>query len=376
MRLKPLVMLGLVLAAVFAAGAFSRTQHNRISVSKNGSGSGTVTSDAPGPNASPINCGSSCTGYFKEGFTVTLSASPDSGSTFSGWGGACGGTGSCSVTIPLPADVLTINVSATFTAPPKYLLTVANAGAGKGTVQSTPTGINCPGACANGFVAGTSVVLTATPDAISVFASWAGACSGTQPTCTVTVDQAKSVTATFDQKPFTVSVSRTGTGAGTVTSSPAGIACGTTCSADLAGNVQLTATPTAGSAFTGWGGACSGTGACALTMDAAKEVEARFADTAAPLVKARPGAGKRGKTVRLRYSVTDASGRVTVRVKVLRGKKQLAAIAHPAAAIRAGDSVAWRVPASLKPGALRFCVVATDPAGNTSASSCAALRIT
>jgi hypothetical protein len=38
MRLKLLVMLGLVLAAVFAVGAASRTQHNRITVSKNGSG--------------------------------------------------------------------------------------------------------------------------------------------------------------------------------------------------------------------------------------------------------------------------------------------------------------------------------------------------
>jgi len=93
---KPLVVLGLVLAAVFAVGASSRTQHNRILVTKNGSGSGTVTSDAPGDNATAINCGTVCSGLFKA-VTVMLTAVPDNGSTFDGWSGACTGTGLCSI---------------------------------------------------------------------------------------------------------------------------------------------------------------------------------------------------------------------------------------------------------------------------------------
>jgi hypothetical protein len=78
----------------------------------------------------------------------------------------------------------------------------------------------------------------------------------------------------------TLQVSRSGTGSGTVTSSPVGIDCGSTCSQAFAENtvVQLTASPASGSAFTGWsGGACSGTGTCTLTMSADQAVTATFA---------------------------------------------------------------------------------------------------
>ncbi len=84
-------------------------------------------------------------------------------------------------------------------------------------------------------------------------------------------------TASSGQQQYALTVTRTGSG--TVTSSPAGIDCGTTCSANFAAGsaVTLTATPAAGSTFTGWtGSGCSGTGACSLTMDAAKAVGAVF----------------------------------------------------------------------------------------------------
>ena len=60
----------------------------------------------------------------------------------------------------------------------------------------------------------------------------------------------------------TLTVAKAGTGSGTVTSSPAGINCGATCSASFpaATVVTLTAAPAAGSTFAGWSGACSGTG--------------------------------------------------------------------------------------------------------------------
>ncbi len=82
-----------------------------------------------------------------------------------------------------------------------------------------------------------------------------------------------------------LTVSKTGSGSGTVTSAPAGIDCGTTCSYAFVKNavVTLTATPTEGSAFTGWSGAgCSGIGTCSVTMDTAKAVTATFADTTPP----------------------------------------------------------------------------------------------
>jgi Ca2+-binding RTX toxin-like protein len=75
---------------------------------------------------------------------------------------------------------------------------------------------------------------------------------------------------------LTLTVNRTGNGR--VVSSPAGIDCGATCAADFVSGatVTLTATPDAGWTFQGWTGACSGTGACVVTMDTAKTVGADF----------------------------------------------------------------------------------------------------
>jgi cellulose 1,4-beta-cellobiosidase len=96
---------------------------------------------------------------------------------------------------------------------------------------------------------------------------------------------------------FTLTVARAGTGGGTVTSSPAGISCGATCSAafNAGTSVSLTATPATGATFAGWSGACSGTGACAVPMTAAQSVTATF--NASPgsftltVVKAGTGTG-------------------------------------------------------------------------------------
>ncbi len=75
-----------------------------------------------------------------------------------------------------------------------------------------------------------------------------------------------------------VTVTRSGAGSGTVTSLPAGIDCGASCFADfLSGStVTLTATPSLGSVFVGWSGACPGAAACMLSMNAARTVTARF----------------------------------------------------------------------------------------------------
>ena len=80
---------------------------------------------------------------------------------------------------------------------------------------------------------------------------------------------------------FTLTATKSGAGTGTVTSAPAGIDCGATCSASFStgSTVALTATAASGSYFNGWSGACSGTGACNVTMDAAKSVGAEFKPT-------------------------------------------------------------------------------------------------
>lgn len=160
-----------------------------------------------------------------------------------------------------------------------YILGVTSAGTGVGTVTSDPVGINCGSYCNEEFVAGTSVNLTAAASTGSRFDGWSGGiCSGTG-TCTVLMDTARSVTASFTQVNFNLGVSKTGTGSGVVSSSPAGINCGSTCTYPFGYNttVTLTAAASSGSTFTGWSGSgCSGTGTCVVSMTSARSVTASF----------------------------------------------------------------------------------------------------
>jgi hypothetical protein len=93
---------------------------------------------------------------------------------------------------------------------------------------------------------------------------------------------------------YTVTVGKAGTGNGTVTSTPGGIACGSTCSADFdhGTNLTLTASAATGSNFTAWsGGGCSGTGSCTLPVSAATTVTATFTLSAYALTVAKAGTG-------------------------------------------------------------------------------------
>lgn len=80
----------------------------------------------------------------------------------------------------------------------------------------------------------------------------------------------------------TLTITKQGTGQGTVTSTPAGIACGTACNATQANfkqgiTVTIMAAPTADSQFAGWSGACSGTSpACQVSMDQTIHASAAF----------------------------------------------------------------------------------------------------
>ncbi|MEZ4404644.1 MAG: hypothetical protein R3B06_31780 [Kofleriaceae bacterium] len=257
-------------------------------VTRTGTGTGAVSSIPAG-----ISCGADCDETYAANAVVTLTATADPSSTFTGWSGACTGTGACTVTMDAAKTV-----AATFQLR-QHVLTASVGGTGTGTITSSPLGINCGAACTATFDHGTVVALTATAGATSAFAGWTGACTGLGA-CIVTMDQARTVGATFTVNSLALSVARAGNGAGAVTSTPAGITCGATCTAPFnAGTtVTLTAVPSTGSSFTGWsGGGCSGLGTCTVTLTASTTVTATFTLDQFTLAVQRTGTGAAYGTV-------------------------------------------------------------------------------
>jgi hypothetical protein len=158
-----------------------------LTVAKDGTGSGTVTSNPAG-----IDCGATCQSDFGYGTVVTLTAAAATGSTFAGWTGeGCSGTGDCTVTMTAARSV-----TATFTIN-HYRLSVSKVGTGN--VTSVPAGINCGTTCAHDYDFGTVVTLTATPAAGWNFFGWEGDETSTANPLVITIDGAKSVTAVFNQ---------------------------------------------------------------------------------------------------------------------------------------------------------------------------------
>src|SRR5437867_1689731 len=191
-----------------------------LSVVREGTGGGTVRS-----GDGRIVCGAACAADYDNGSSVTLTATADPGSTFDGWrGGDCAGTGACTVTLSASTTVFAsfgVFRPATFT----LTVTVNNAGTGSGTVTSNDGGINnCGTSCSASYDSGTPVTLTARPATGSIFTGWSGCDAVSGTTCTVTMNAARSVTASFARQRFTLTVAGNdvGTVSGMVTSSGVG----------------------------------------------------------------------------------------------------------------------------------------------------------
>jgi hypothetical protein len=245
-----------------------------------GTGAGTVTSSPTG-----IECGEVCATNFLKGTVVVLTPIRGLHTLPALWLG-CDHVLSgdkCEVTMSEAKAV-----SATFNLEPQwvqYTLTVQLKGTGAGTVTSAPTGIECGASCSASYLLNTSLTLFATPAAGSEFDHWSVTACGTSPVCAMAVKASRQVNAVFTAVgKRTLTVAKAGSGAGTVTSKPAGIECGQTCSAEIgaAKKVALKATAAKGSKFSGWSGGCTGTKGCRVTMSEARNVTASFDRAAGP----------------------------------------------------------------------------------------------
>ena len=184
----------------------------------------------------------------------------------------CGGVGTCATPQAgeLGALIGAQNAAANLVVPSVIVSGITKTG---GTVNSTDGTIRCPTVCSANYVAGKQLTLTAVAPRDGVFLGWSGACSGTDATCQVTINDVTKVSVNFA---LTYQLQVPHQNGGLVTGTPSGefgtsINCGSNCSANYqAGTViTLTATPIAPAKFTGWSGACSGTqNTCVLTMPA------------------------------------------------------------------------------------------------------------
>lgn len=111
-----------------------------------------------------------------------------------------------------------------------------------------------------------------------------------------------------------LSVLLTGNGLGSVTSNPAGINCGTSCTASFASGaaVSLTSSPASGSELSGWSTNCTGSATCNLTMSTDDFVTATFSTTIPPDFSLQPASAsltaQRGSQVTDVIAITPVAG--------------------------------------------------------------------
>ena len=207
------IFYGTTTFGVTGGGTVFSLQTNSSLLTVSTSGNGTVTS-----TDGFIDCPGTCSHVYPNNTQVTLNANPTAGWAFSGWNGACSGTGPCVVTMTQG-----LSVGAAFTV--TYTLTVSTSG--NGTVTSTDGFINCPSTCSHTYLSDTQVTLNANPALGWSLSAWGGACSG-NGSCSFPMTQNESVTATFTQDYYTLTVEIFGNGS--VTSTDGYINCPGMCS--------------------------------------------------------------------------------------------------------------------------------------------------
>ncbi len=322
---------------------------DQLAVTKAGNGTGTVNGSQPG-----IACGTSCRIFYTPGSSVTLTATPDSDSTFMGWSGACSGNApTCSVTMDGSktvtatfADITPPSVTASIPGGTYHIAqTVTLSSEAGGVIYYTLDGTD-PVTSGTRLTYAVPISLVASATLKYYAVDTAGNSSSTQ-----------TQTYTIAYIPYTVSVTKDGTGRGTVSTSPSGITCGTTCTSsfNMHSTVTFIAEAAQGWAFLGWsGGTCSGTGTCSVTVSGNFAVTATFGDIQPPslaIFTLPSGAWTNLQPLNVAGRVTDIG---TVQSLTINGSE---------AAFDSDGLFSFAVP--LIPGPNTITMLATDMAGNS-----------
>jgi uncharacterized repeat protein (TIGR02543 family) len=234
-----------------------------------------------------------CTGKFVPNTRVSVSATPDTGYAFAGWGDACAGQTGSSCTLTPTGNV---TVSATFKSIGTAKVTVTppgvegqiggSGGSGGSSIACGQVCLNCgrQNACSMVVSKGTQVTLTAHTNTGYSVKSWTGACAGqTGRSCSFKADADSTVGLEFSGGTANLATltAKPAVG-GTIGSSE--MACTARapqfCTGKFVPNtrVGVSATPDTGYVFAGWGDACAGqTGtSCTLTPTGNVTVSATF----------------------------------------------------------------------------------------------------
>jgi uncharacterized repeat protein (TIGR02543 family) len=212
---------------------------------------------------------------YKDGQSLTVTATPASGWKFDGWSGDVSGE-DASITIRMDGKK---DIAANFSTI-KYNLTLAVIG----------SGTTSPAAGSRAYDAGTVVNLTAMPASGWKFDNWSGDASGNSPTVTLRMDSKKGITANFSKITYNLNIIVNGNG----TTSPVG----GTHAYDASSVISVTATPDTGWKFDGWSGDTTGSNpTVSVTMDRPKNINANFSRITYILTLAVKGNGSTNPTV-------------------------------------------------------------------------------
>lgn len=216
----------------------------------------------------PNSCNTgTCTATYAQGENITLTAKPNTGYEFAGWTGDCDGNTACNITMDQSRSV-----TANFIKEAEYILIAKVEGQGeisglKETCDST--------SCSSIYAKATQVTLTASAKAGYTFIGWSGgSCTGIS-SCSITMDKAHTVTATFEVIKYNLTTQITGSGIVTID----GATCSQpSCTTQVNATTQaiLKATPNAGYEFSGWSGDCSGLLDCSIKVSRNYNVKATF----------------------------------------------------------------------------------------------------